>query len=192
MTNNNSMKAARHLSLALLLLGPVAAFAEESAVSQTPWQDYCASSGGTVVTLVPQFETQSGMTRGVPKQFCQYSTDGNIEFLGLDTLASNAPSLASTFAKSLVIDTTKPLPTKPYSNPSLNVCSRLKGTSISFNVNGGFADASGQTDICVFGDGSAISAWTLIYLADGALPDLKALIKAEPMAIIIPDVQIGT
>jgi hypothetical protein len=151
------------------------------------WSQYCLSTGGKVVDLNAKFSTLSGDVDGLSKAFCQYQTDGNIEMIGLDTLASTSPSLGATYAKSLTLDPSRPLPEKPYANPSLNVCERLKGSSIAFYVcSGGFSNESGEYDICVFGDGSSISAWTLIYLANGDYPQIKALIKAQPMDITIP------
>ncbi len=63
------------------------------------------------------------------------------------------------------------LPEKPYSNPSINVCSAMGGTAVDYTQNGayyGIIDKQAGTeyqDICTFGDGSALSAWSLVYAA---------------------------
>lgn len=179
----------------VLMIGASQSFAgsAEAIDDSAKWRDYCTSTGGEVITLVAQYDTSSGTVNGLPKQFCKYVTEGNQELIGLDTLAASQPSLAATFLKSLVIDINKPLPEKPYANPALNVCDRLKGSNIGFNVSsGGFSNKDGQYDVCVFGDGSSVSSWTLTYIASGAFANVKALIKSEPLNITIPNVQLGS
>jgi hypothetical protein len=51
-------------------------------------------------------------------------------------------------------------------NPSHNVCKNLGGTLSLFAAPGSFTSPQGESDICVFGDGSMISGWTLIYIAN--------------------------
>lgn len=161
----------------------IVAYAEDEQVLA----DYCTSTGGEVVNMTAKFETKSGKVDGFTKQFCQYNLDGHINTIGLDTLASKAPSLAATYTQKVAIDTSKSLPMRPYGNPGLDVCHNLKGVSIAFSaVDGGsFLDANGgEMDICVFADGSMISGWSLVYMA--ADPSQKALIQSTPMNIDIP------
>lgn len=153
--------------------------------------DYCTSTGGTVIDMIAKFETKSGKVDGFSKQFCQYDLNGHLNTIGLDTLASSQPSLAATYTQKVMIDASKPLPMRPYGNPGLNVCHNLNGVSIAFSaVDGGsFLDSDGgEADICVFADGSMISGWSLIYMADD--PSQKALIKSAAMNIDIPIIYI--
>ncbi len=179
--------------IGLVLLGLVSSsFAVVGDIQQAVEQDsrvYCQSTGGTVIRMVAQFDTHSGFVNGVTKEFCKYKNHGNLAFVGLDTL-STAPTLAATYTMKLVIDKTKPLPVRPYANPAMNVCSDLHGTEVAFSVlDGGFADKTGQADICVFGDGSSISGWTMVYAADGSRQDIKQFIRSSALDIDIPNVQ---
>lgn len=153
--------------------------------------DYCTSTGGTVIDMIAKFETKSGKVDGFSKSFCQYDLNGHLNTIGLDTLASTLPSLAATYTQKVVIDSSKTLPMRPYGNPGLDVCHNLNGISIAFSaVDGGsFLDADGgEADVCVFADGSMISGWSLIYMAND--PNQKALIHSTPLDIDIPIIYI--
>lgn len=167
----------------------VSAAMEKTAPNQTN-KDYCKSSGGKIIKAVAQFDTHTGWVNGVTKEFCQYlDKEGNLAMVGLETL-SIEPTLAATYTQKVIVEKGKGFPMAPYSNPSFNVCNRLHGAEIGFAVfSGGFADQHGQSDICVFGDGSSISAWTLIYAAGGQRADIKNLMRSEPLNIEIPDIQ---
>ena len=162
------------------------AFAMTDLTNAQGIKDYCASTGGVVVNMQAQFDTHNGYVSGVSRDFCKYKNHGNIAYVGLDTL-STAPTLAATYTEKLIVDPNN-LPTSPYANPSLNVCQILHGSEISFSSNGGFSDKLGEADICVFGDGSAISAWTMIYVAEGTRPDVKSVIRSTPLNIDIPEI----
>lgn len=180
-----------------LALATIASANTFATTGDSPWtevqnnKNYCEATGGKIVTLQAQFDTHSGYINGLSKEFCQYISKKNIAVVGLETL-SKTSNIAATLTQNLKIDDNKPLPTKPYNNPSLNVCQLLHGTQIAYLVvDGGFADNNGQYDICVFGDGSSISAWTLIYAAAGIRKDIKSLIqsRSKPLEIDIPDIQ---
>lgn len=163
------------------------------AESQQYSRVHCQNTGGKVVQLTALFDTHSGYKNGVTKPFCQYTYGKkpyqSIDIVGLETL-SNSPTIAATYIKRLSIDPHLPLPTTPYANPSLNVCLLLYGAEISYNVlDGGFSDKDGMSDICVFGDGSSVSAWSLIYAAENARSKVKDAIRSKPLAIDIPKVQ---
>lgn len=53
---------------------------------------------------------------------------------------------------------------------------------------GGFANRLGQSDICVLGDGSMVSGWSLIYMASHreGYGDIKNKVKANPLNIYTP------
>ncbi|WP_419419690.1 hypothetical protein ACNVED_14490 [Legionella sp. D16C41] len=154
------------------------------------FEDYCYQAGGQVEQMPAQFSTKTGLTEGFKKDFCTFKIDGGFIAVGLETFASPELNIAATLIKKLPpIPSNSPLFKGNYDNPSLNFCKNIGGASIVFLVpNGGFSNALGQTDICVFGDGSMISSWSLIYIANGrtGYSLVKDKTKAEPLAIKIP------
>ena len=165
-----------------LLLCSTFAFADNTELNTA--QDYCASKGGEKISSVSIYDV-GNRQQGVTKTLCQFKTGPDkkvLAYVALDTLRTEQPTIATTYMKKLVIDKTKNLPSKPFFNPSLNVCQRLGGGSIAFVVgSGGFVDKNkNELDICVFGDGSSISAWSLIYLAESTPddPDRTLLLNA--------------
>lgn len=147
--------------------------------------DYCVNSGGKVELMQVRFETRSGDFLGESKKFCTFMVDNGFIVIGLKAFASEKPSLAATFIKTL----------KPFghnsslwngstqSNPSLHVCLNLGGTSIRSITTGGFFNELGESDICVFGDGSMVSAWSLIYMANDREEyiDVKNKVRSTPL-----------
>ncbi|MCH9757476.1 MAG: hypothetical protein K0U37_09860 [Gammaproteobacteria bacterium] len=145
---------------------------------------YCIQSGGKPETMQAEFSTQHGMVYGLTKSFCQFSVDGGTISIGLETFSSPQPSIAATYAKTLApLDENSPLWAGKAGNPSLNVCINLGGSSIGRFNSGGFENALGQSDICVFGDASMISAWSLIYMANHreGYDQIKEHIKSVPL-----------
>lgn len=110
--------------------------------------------------------------------------------VGLESFASAKPNIAATLIKKLpAISFDSPLFKGKYNNPSLNFCKNIGGSSIPFTViSGGFANELGQSDICVFGDASMVSAWSLIYIANGrtGYELVREKIKAEPLHLRVP------
>ncbi|MGJ3502215.1 hypothetical protein PsalN5692_03845 (plasmid) [Piscirickettsia salmonis] len=153
-------------------------------------EQYCQSKGGTPITMQAQFDTHSGYVNGFKHRFCEFNIDGNLAVIGLKTLSSTEPNIAATYTKKL--PAIGDIKHGKYANPSLTVCKRLHGSEITFAViDGGFADNNGQSDICVFGDGSMISAWTLMYSSRSQYPKygyskIKDSINSTPMAIDMP------
>ncbi|MDQ5921323.1 MAG: hypothetical protein QG673_1381 [Pseudomonadota bacterium] len=142
---------------------------------------------GKVVNMVAKFSASNGTVEGITKQFCQYEFKGNLAVVGLETL-STKPTLAATYALLEKADPDKPFPERPYSNPSLNACRTLHGSEIVFAVpSGGYTDDIGEADICMFGDGSSISAWTILYMSTGSRQDMRKHIRSKPMNIDIPE-----
>ncbi|MGQ3889175.1 hypothetical protein ACQUW5_09115 [Legionella sp. CNM-1927-20] len=153
-------------------------------------KEYCELSGGQVERMPAQFNTKTGLVEGFNKDFCTFKIDGGFIAVGLATFAATAPNIAATLIKQLPpISHDSPLFKGKYANPSLNFCKNIGGASIAFLVSsGGFSNELGQTDICVFGDGSMVSGWSLIYIANGrkGYHLVRDKIKAEPLAIKIP------
>jgi hypothetical protein len=145
---------------------------------------YCIQSGGKVEPMQAEFSTPHGMVHGLTKQFCEFSVDHGILSIGLETFSSMQSNIAATYAKKLApLDENSPLWAGNAGNPSFNVCKNLGGASIGSFSSGGFANALGQSDICVFGDASMISAWSLIYMANhrNGYDHIKELIRSVPL-----------
>lgn len=181
------------LLLSLSVASLLAACNSGSTTSGTavdPNETYCVASGGTVVSMTAEFDTYDGQVNGITKKFCQKISGNpewkNVAYVGLETL-STQPTIAATYIKKLVLTESSIIPTSPYANPSLNVCEALHGSEIGFSVlGGGFTDNLGQSDICIFGDGSSISAWTLIYAGYDVRNDVESMIRSIPLNIDIP------
>jgi len=148
---------------------------------------YCIASGGTIITNVMMFSTRSGYVEGFVSDFCEIEQSLNLGMIGLETLASDKPSLAATYIKLLQIDTSKPI-RGPFYQAATNLCFALGGSTVGFYLDGGFFDERGYSNVCYFGDGSHIATWTLYYIGIGKRTDVKAAVKAEPLNINIPNV----
>ena len=150
---------------------------------------YCQQAGGVVEVMTAEFNTASGYVEGQSKRFCNFLVNDGFLVIGLETFASKKPSIAATLIKKLnYIADDSLLWRGNYSNPSHNVCKNLGGSGIGFVASGGFTDRIGESDICVFGDGSMVSGWSLIYMANHrkGYDDIKNKIQAQPLPIDIP------
>lgn len=130
--------------------------------------DYCIQSGGAVEKMSAKLGFHSGQAiEGYSKYFCNFRLKDGFVVIGLETFSSKKPSLAATYIKKLdAIKKDSTLLQGNYDNPSLNFCKNIGGAAIAFLLQGGFTNELGQTDICVFGDGSMVSSWSLIYMAN--------------------------
>lgn len=147
---------------------------------------YCSHAGGIVEEMAVTFSTLSGDVAGPSRSFCIFTPDNGFIVIGLETFASMTPSIAATYIKTLPdISSDSPLFTGEAQNPSYNVCKNLGGTMVGFVVPGGFTDKKGASDICVFGDGSMVSGWSLIYMANHrtGYDQVKNQVNAKPLNI---------
>ncbi len=154
------------------------------------YADYCLESGGQVEEMPAQFDGPTGQINGSSKHFCTFKIDNGFIAVGLESFASVKPNIAATLIRKLPpISFDSPLFKGKYNNPSLNFCKNIGGSSMPFTViSGGFANELGQSDICVFGDASMVSAWSLIYIANGrtGYELVREKIKAEPLHFKLP------
>ncbi len=154
----------------------------------------CEQAGGKVIELRPLYEAHTGIVYGAPKEFCQFNNlrkGGLNEIMGLDAFEATTPNFAETFVKKLKILPLQKLPTKPFNDPALNVCLELGGSEVEFTIpEGAFVNnMNAQMDMCVFGDGSSISAWSLAYAARfPLLSKLRNNHNSEPLDISIPNI----
>lgn len=174
----------------LCLLLPLILFFSNSQADELSPAQYCTSKHGKVEIMNTQFDTHNGLVYGLAKKFCTFEKQGGFIVIGLDAFASKRPNLAATFIKKIgKISTGSLLWKGNYTNPSENVCKNMGGANINFNViDGGFTDDLGKSDICVFGDGSKVSAWSLIYMANGraGYATVKNDVRSQPMNINLP------
>lgn len=180
------LKQLQHIIYSLTLTTSLPLFADQIDPAQSA---YCVKAGGSVVEMTAVFSTARGNVSGYTKPFCLFTPDNGQLAIGLETFASSEPSIAATFIKKLdSISTENKLWQGKYPNPSHNVCKNLGGAGVGFITSGGFSDASGQSDICVFGDGSMVSGWSLIYMANHreGFDEVKDKVKAEPLVISTP------
>jgi hypothetical protein len=146
--------------------------------------DHCKEIGGETISLKTKY---SGDIPGFSHLVCQLHIDHGIAQIGLKTLQSKRGNIAAT-----LVQTLKPLDEKstlfkgPYNNPSMNVCKNLGGSMTPFIAHGNTTGELGETDICMFGDGSFISTWTLIYIANGreGYHVIKDRIQSEPVPLM--------
>lgn len=149
--------------------------------------DYCVAKNGTVETMTPTYQTSRGLKYGFPMEFCTFHLDGGFAVVGLKTFSSTSPNIAASFIKTLAkVEHDSPLWKGKYATPAINVCKNLGGADIHFNnLNGGYESSLGQVNVCVFGDGSAVSPWSLIYIANGRNQYnlIKEAIRSEPLHV---------
>ena len=174
---------------AILMSAMFAGIVNVHANKMADYASYCNESGGLVEKMPAELATGNGIVEGQSKLFCTFSPDHGFISIGLETFAALEPSIAATYMKKLSeIGSDSPLWEGKYTNPSANVCKNLGGASIGFVTSGGFANYLGQTDMCVFGDASMVSAWSLIYMANHreGYDEVKNKVKSEPLNIYIP------
>lgn len=152
---------------------------------------YCKEKGGSVQDMTALYQTSSGSVSGWTDTFCTFERDNGYIVIGLKTFASPKSNIAATYMKNLGdIAEGSPLMKGPTgANPSYNVCKNLGGTAIGFAVSGHFKpNEGGESDICVFGDGSMVSGWSLIYMANHrtGYDIIKAQVNSKPLNITMP------
>ena len=119
----------------------------------------CQQIGGTVEVMQINYRTAQGVIPGLSKKFCSFSIDNGYAVLGLQSMNSQKGNIAASYVLTLApIQEDSPLWEGSDNNPSHNVCKNLGGSYAQMTVNGSFSSPLGENDICVFGDGSMISA----------------------------------
>jgi hypothetical protein len=133
-------------------------------------EDYCIKNDGKVASMKIEFNPSkhSASQTGFSKKFCTFEKDRGFIAIGLETYASKKPNVAATIISKLPeITQDSPLWNRIYANPGYNICKNLGGSAVAYYlIDGGFTGTSGSSDICMFGDGSMVSAWSLIYMVN--------------------------
>ena len=161
-----------------------------------PLSDYCVAKGGMVTPMTAWFETNTGPVAGLTEKFCTFERDKGYIVIGLSAFASEQSNIAATYMKTLpefkedsdlMRDKSKPAGQSSgfgMPNPSYAVCQNLGGTAITYKFHGSFRpQQGGDVDICVFGDGSMVSAWSLIYMANhrAGYDEVNSYVKSQPI-----------
>jgi hypothetical protein len=185
----NTMSLKSIIIAALLIsVSGVASAAGEAACRLS--RDRAAGVKTSVVNAVAQFDTASGWVDGLSNKFCKFqNAENNLGLIDLQTLSSKKPSIAATYLLSGLdmVELEKVIPEKFEGNPGTLFCQALAGSSITRYTSGGFATKEGQDEVCVFGDGSKISIWVLVYTSDD--PDylsMRKAVRSQPLAINLP------
>lgn len=164
-------------------------------VDNDPLAEYCVSKSGTLTPMTAWFETAQGPIEGLTEQFCTFERDHGYLVIGLSAFASEHANIAATYMKNLpeikegstlLSEHTSKSGALGMPNPSSSVCQTLGGTTINYRFQGNFKPATGgASDICTFGDGSMVSAWTLIYMANHrtGYDEVKNDVKSQPLAL---------
>jgi hypothetical protein len=100
---------------------------------------------------------------GLVADFCRVMVGQTIALIGLESVDPRVPTIAATWLKTAKpINTTK-VPYDGATNPAFKFCTGFGGVQAGRVGRLSFADADGESDMCVFGDGSRASAWTIAY-----------------------------
>ena len=150
---------------------------------------FCQKQGGAVDKMVATYGSGPEAETGLSKKFFSIvsSSGGNTAYISLEALSTKS-NLVTTIASKLTLY--KSLDTDVILN---SMCSDLHGATIGmYSSQGGFVDDKGYSNICVFGDGSAISVWTLYYMARGLNDDLKNMLssRSKPLNVSVPNIRV--
>ena len=164
-------------------------------VDTDPLAEYCVSKSGTLTPMTAWFDTNQGAIEGLTERFCTFERDNGYLVIGLSAFASDHANIAATYMKSLpeIKEGSKLLEEHKarsgafgLPNPSSAVCQKLGGTTINYRFQGNFKpEIGGASDVCTFGDGSMVSAWTLIYMANhrAGYDEVKNNVKSQPLSM---------
>jgi putative hemolysin len=82
---------------------------------------------------------------------------------GVEAADPSVPTIAATMIKTAPAIDARKVHTK--ANPAMVYCAAYGGAEAGFvKLDLSFVEKEGQTDMCVFGDGSMASAWSLAYI----------------------------
>ena len=127
--------------------------------------NHCASNfEGEVVQLQMVSNAQQPNAQfGLVHDFCKIDANGTQVLLGLENVDPKVPTIAATMLKTArAVD---PAKLQTHGNPAIAICRGYGGADAAFVAFSlFFTDAVGASDMCVFGDGSMVSAWTLAYV----------------------------
>ena len=118
--------------------------------------------------LVPLRMIMNGGTAsaqyGLVRTVCQVAVNGTLVQFGVEAAEPSIPTIAATMIKTA--PTIDPSKVHTSANPAMAYCAAYGGAEADFvAMDLSFTEKKvGQTDMCVFGDGSMASAWSLAYI----------------------------
>ena len=127
--------------------------------------NYCESSfnGKVVQVQMVSNARQPNAQYGLVHDFCKIDVNGTQVVLGLENVDPKVPTIAATMLKTA--SAVDPAKLQTHGNPATAICRGYGGADASFVAFSlFFTDAVGAYDMCVFGDGSMVSAWSLAYV----------------------------
>jgi putative hemolysin len=153
--------------------------------NDTGLEKACQQAGGEVIQSEAELSTKIGYTKGLQQEFCFIEKDNRSMMIGLKTLGSKRPSIAATYLlRGLDLES---LPKSNSPNPATDVCHNIGGSVIAYYTSGGMTNKYGQSGVCVFGDGSQVSTWSIIYITlDESYMGLRKSIQSKPLALDLP------
>ncbi len=175
-------------SLFVIAFGIGAAMADDAGVCRRA-KDKQAGVRTQVFNSYAKIDTSTGFVHGLDNKFCLFNNGENYGAVDLQTLGSRNPSIAATYIIKGLDLVALGLPPKDTPNPGTWYCGKLKGTSITQVANGGFTTTKegDVAEICVFGDGSKVGIWELIYISqDSSYLSIRKAVKSEPLALSLP------
>jgi hypothetical protein len=138
--------------------------------------NHCKSLYGGVLVQLRMVDNQGTAAEqdGLVRTVCQVNVNDTLVAFGVEAADPNLPTIAATMMKTAPAIDWKKVNTKG-KNPAMAFCAGYGGAEAGFvAVDLSFTQKLGQTDMCVFGDGSMASAWSLAYLgwaAEGSESD---------------------
>lgn len=162
----------------------------ENATGQASVGSACVRDGinkGFVQIMYPEYDV-GYLVLGNPRVMCSITNGTNQGLVDLQVLRSTAPSIAATYllrginASEIPTDIAK-------GNPAIQICTALGGTEYLPGVSSGWVTRLGgdQNDLCVFADGSAASAWTILYVSSSpTFLGIRKNIRSKPVLTNLP------
>jgi putative hemolysin len=138
--------------------------------------NHCKSLYGGELVQLRMVDNQGTAAEqvGLVRTVCQVNVNDTLVAFGVEAADPNLPTIAATMMK-----TAPPINTKKVNttgNPAMAYCAGYGGAEAGFvAVSLSFTQKLGQTDMCVFGDGSMASAWSLAYLGWGESDGFQAI-----------------
>jgi hypothetical protein len=152
-------------------------------------RDRAAGVKTAVVNATAEMDSSIGTIEGLQNKFCTFTSKVHTGMIDLQTLTSKRPSIAATYLLNGLdmAELIKVVPEGYQGNPATLYCKALEGSSITRYTDGGFATKLGQDEVCVFGDGSMISMWVLVYVSgDPEYLSMRKAVKSEALPIDLP------
>jgi hypothetical protein len=150
----------------------------------------CKKGGGKIINSPAVFDTAAGHIKGISYKMCYiekidpFNKKPHSAMIGLEVMGK-VQSIAATYLLKGI--NFKNFPQVTSNNPAHDTCKFIGGSVISTYAFGGFENEQGEDSVCVFGDGSKLSTWALIYISQNPLYlGIRSSLGAKPLDIDAP------